>query len=52
MIEDHEASVIHIVLQVTRNAENGRNSLPQGKAHQLVIRYQVVSPENIDTKAA
>lgn len=26
-----------------RNAETGRNSLPQGKAHQLVIQYQMDS---------
>lgn len=25
----------------------GRSSLPQGKAHWLVISYQMVSPENI-----
>ena len=29
-----------------RNAGSQRNSLPQGRAHQLVIYYQVVSPEN------
>jgi hypothetical protein len=46
MIEDHEASVIHIVLQVTRNAENGRNNL-QERTLQLVIQYQVLSPENM-----
>ena len=31
-----------------RNAESGRNSLPQ-RVPQLVIQYQMVSPENIHT---
>lgn len=30
-----------------RNAEIGRNNLPQKRAHQVVIRYQMVRPENI-----
>jgi hypothetical protein len=30
-----------------RNAESRRNRLPQGKEQQLVIQYQVVSPENM-----
>ena len=30
-----------------RDAESGRNHPPQGRAHQLVIQYQMVSPENI-----
>ena len=29
-----------------RNAEHGRNSLPQGGAYQLVIQYQIFIPEN------
>jgi len=29
-----------------KNAENWRNSLPQGRVHQLAIQYQIVSPEN------
>jgi hypothetical protein len=29
------------------NAESERNSLSQRRAHQLVIQYQTVSPENI-----
>ena len=32
-----------------RDAESGRNSLPQGRAHQLVIQYQMVSLENRHT---
>lgn len=28
-----------------RNSESGRNHLPQGRAHQLIIQYQMVSPE-------
>lgn len=30
-----------------RNVECRKNCLPQGRAHQLIIRYKVVSPENI-----
>jgi hypothetical protein len=30
-----------------QSAESGRNSLSQGRVHQLVIQYQMVSPENI-----
>jgi hypothetical protein len=30
-----------------RKAEKWRNSFPQGRAHQLIIQYQGVSPENI-----
>lgn len=30
-------------------AENGRNSIPQGKAHQLIVQCQKVSPKNIHT---
>ena len=33
-----------------RHAESGRNSLPQGRARQLVIPYQMVSPENIHAR--
>lgn len=29
--------------------ENGRNSIPQGKAHQLIVQCQKVSPKNIHT---
>ena len=32
-----------------RNAGNGRDSLPLGRAHQLVIQCQKVRPENIHT---
>lgn len=32
-----------------KDAERGRNSVPQGKAHQLVTQYQMVSPEDIHT---
>ena len=31
------------------NAESGRNNLPQEGAHQLVVQYQTVNPENIQT---
>ena len=30
-----------------RNAENGRNHLPQGREHQVPILYQMTSLENI-----
>lgn len=30
-----------------RNAERGRSSLPQGRAHQLFIQHQMVSPEDM-----
>jgi hypothetical protein len=30
-----------------RNVESRRNSIPQGKVKQLVIQYQMASPENI-----
>jgi hypothetical protein len=33
--------------QQLRSAKSGRNSLPQGRAHQLVIQHQVVSHEII-----
>lgn len=33
-----------------REAESRRNSLPQGRAHQLVIHYQVVRPQNKHTR--
>ena len=32
-----------------RNAESGRNHLPQGRAHRLVIQYLKVIPENVHT---
>ena len=34
-------------LKTLRNAESGRNSLPQGRAHQLVIQDQEVHPKDI-----
>ena len=30
-----------------RNVESRRHSIPQGKVSQLVIQYQMASPENI-----
>ena len=33
--------------QQLRNAESGKNSLPQGRTQQLVIQYQMVNPENV-----
>ena len=30
-----------------RNVESGRHSLPEERAHQLVIQYQMVSPANM-----
>lgn len=33
--------------QLQRNAERGGNSLPQRKTHQLVIQYQMASPDNM-----
>lgn len=30
-----------------RNAEGGRNSLLQGRAHHLIIQYQMANSENI-----
>lgn len=32
-----------------RNAEHGSNSLPQGSTRLLVIQYQMIIPENIQT---
>lgn len=32
------------------NAENGRNIFPWGRAHQLVIQYQIVTSENISVQ--
>lgn len=32
-----------------RNTESWRNSLPQRRAHHVVIQYQTISPENICT---
>lgn len=32
-----------------RNIENGRESLPQLGAHQLVVIYQMVRPEDMHT---
>ena len=32
-----------------RNAESGKNSLPQGGAHQWIIQYQLMSHESIDS---
>ena len=32
-----------------RNAESRRHSLSQERAHQLVIHYQIVNPENLHT---
>lgn len=29
-----------------RRAEHGRNSLTHGKAHKLVIQYQMISPKH------
>lgn len=29
------------------NAESGKKDLPQGKAHELASRYQVVNPKNM-----
>jgi hypothetical protein len=29
-----------------RNAESRRNNLPQGRSYQLIVQYQIVSPEN------
>lgn len=40
----YQASALHKELKY---AENGRNRFPQGKGHQLIIQYQIVSPENI-----
>jgi hypothetical protein len=33
-----------------RSAESGRESLPKGGAHQLVVQYQMVSLKNIHTR--
>lgn len=32
-------------LQAMKDDESRRNSLPQGRAHKLVIQYQMVNPE-------
>lgn len=32
-----------------RSMENGRNNLPQGSAYQLVIQYEILSPQSINT---
>ena len=34
-----------------RKAGRGRGGPPQGRAHQLVIQYQMVNPENIHTSS-
>lgn len=34
--------------RLLRNAERGRNSLPQLRKQQLVTRYQIVNPENTE----
>ena len=38
---------LHKDYRQLRNEERGRNSLPQGRAHQLVIQYPIVSPANM-----
>ena len=40
-------SVLHKEPQQLKNAESGKNCLPQGGEHQLVIQYQMASLENI-----
>lgn len=40
--------VKHMMPNLTK-AESGRNGLPQGRVYQLLIWYQMISPENIHT---
>jgi hypothetical protein len=44
--QDHNPEQRKKIYKQLRSA-NGRNSLPQGRAHQLIIQYQIFSPENI-----
>lgn len=44
-----EASTLHKEPQATKDAESGRNGLPHGTAHPLVIQYQMLSPEDVHT---
>lgn len=32
---------------IQRNVKNWRNCLPQGREHQLLMKYQIIIPENI-----
>lgn len=42
----HEASTLRR-LKATGNARSGRGSPSQGRAHQSIVQFQTVSPENI-----
>jgi hypothetical protein len=44
--KDQETSALHTQLQAAK-AESWRNSLPQGRAHELVTQSHVIRPENI-----
>lgn len=41
------ASILEKYLQSTGNAENGRNSIPQERTHQLLVQVQMNNPEII-----
>ena len=45
-VRDHGPSTLYKELRTTKDAESERNSLPQGRAHQFIILYQVVSTEH------
>lgn len=42
-----EALTLLKICRQLRNANSGRNGLPQGKTHELMIQYQKVNPEYI-----
>lgn len=47
--EAHRPQLYAKNYRLLRNAESGSNSLPQGRAQELVIKYQIVNPENTHT---
>ena len=47
--EAQEVTTLDQELQATKECWEQELQFPQGRAHQLVIQYQMASPENIYT---
>lgn len=47
MVSLHSGETLRHPHKELRNAENRINSLPEGRAGQLVIQYQTMNPETI-----
>lgn len=41
--KNSQASSLYIEYRQLRNVQSGRNTLPQGRAQQLLIQYQIVT---------